>query len=102
MLHGTISHGTLRPQDLIPAFLEALRTLNPAAYDQLMFGSGHPPIPAYALEDEDAEWWHSEDASWVLESLGDALDESAPEGHYFGAHEGDGSDFGFWPIDSLS
>lgn len=101
MLHGTISHGTLRPQDLIPAFLDALRTLNPAAYDQLMFGSGHPLIPSYALEDEDADWW-TEDAQWILDDLTDRLAESAPEGHYFGALEGDGSDFGFWPIDSLS
>jgi hypothetical protein len=102
MLYGTISHGTLRPQDLIPAFLGALRTLNPAAYDQLMLGSGHPPIPSYAIEDDDAEFWESEDAQWILEDLTDRLGESAPEGHYFGALEGDGSDFGFWPIESLS
>lgn len=99
MLHGTISHGTHRPQDLIPAFLDALRTVNPAAYDQLTLGSGHPPIPSYALEDEDAQWWN-EDAQWILEDLISCLEESAPEGTYFGTLEGDGSDFGFWPLES--
>jgi len=99
MLHGTISHGTLRPQDLIPAFLEALRTVNPAAYAQITLGSGHAPIPSHALEDEDAQWWY-EDAQWILEDLIERLMESAPEGTYFGTHEGDGSDFGFWPLES--
>jgi|DEB0MinimDraft_10_1074344.scaffolds.fasta_scaffold37485_2 hypothetical protein len=100
MLHGTISHGTHRPQDLIPAFLDALRTVNPAAYDQLTLGSGHPPIPSYALEDEDAEWWETEDCGYVLEDVREKLEESAPEGTYFGTLEGDGTDFGFWPLES--
>jgi hypothetical protein len=96
MLYGTISHGTLRPQDLIPAFADALRTVNPAAYAQLTLG---PWIPSYALEDEDAQWWY-EDAQWILEDLISCLEESAPEGTYFGTLEGDGSDFGFWPLES--
>jgi len=29
----------------------------------------------------------------------DALNEYAPDGYYFGAIEGDGSDFGFWAIE---
>jgi len=40
-------------------------------------------------------------AEWLAEyaiSLTDALNEHAPDGFMFGAHEGDGSDFGFWPI----
>lgn len=94
----TISEDTLRTQDLLPAFLEALNEVAPAHYEQLLvlpFGS----IPAHAQEDEDSEWWDSEDAGWKLAELVDLLDEHAPEGTYFGAHEGDGACFGFWMVE---
>ena len=97
-LLGTVIHGTHRPQDLIPAFLDEIRRCSPAHYEELMvlpFG----PIPAHAAEDEDADWWTSEEAGYLLEELHDILDGAAPEGYRFGAHEGDGTDFGYWPIE---
>ena len=36
---------------------------------------------------------------FLMEVLFDALDDLSPQGHYFGSHPGDGSDFGFWPIE---
>jgi hypothetical protein len=97
---GTISEGTLRPQDLIPKFLDALNDLHPEAYMQCQIpGCGFPMVPSYALEDSGDEWWASEDAQWALECLFEALDLCAPENHYFGAHPGDGADFGFWPTE---
>ncbi len=96
-LYGTIIHGTMHPQDLIPAFLDALAEVDPMVHAQMMmlpFGV----VPSHAMEDESADWWS--DAQWRLEELFDALDASAPEGYYFGAHPGDGSDFGFWEMEA--
>jgi hypothetical protein len=102
MIVGTISHGTLRPQDLIPKFLDVLSELHPEAYQQCQIpGAGFPMVPSYALEDETDDWWESDKAPWALECLFDALGDCAPEGHYFGAHPGDGADFGFWPVGLL-
>ena len=95
LLNSSISHGTLRTQDLLPAFLDTLREVNPSAYAQLMLGP-FGAIPSYAMEDDSSDWWNSEDAYWTLDDIKDALCEAAPEGFYFGAYIGDGSDFGFW------
>lgn len=77
---GSISHGTLRTVDLLESFADELARL------------GSPVEPPEAWEDMDedtrAEW---------LESLFDELQSHAPNFTYFGAHPGDGSDFGFWP-----
>src|SRR5690606_15513977 len=88
---GTVIHGTLREEDLVPAFLEELKTLDPdraASYFER--------IPAEALEDEDHIWWQTGEALWMVEELFDVLNEYAPPYVYFGANEGDGSDYGFW------
>src|SRR5690606_1963818 len=93
---GTVIHGTLRTEDLVPAFLEELKALDPdrAAYYV-------ERIPAEALEDEDHIWWQTGEAMWMVEELFDILNEYAPPFCYFGSLEGDGSDFGFW-IDRFS
>ena len=97
---GSISHATFRVQDLLPAFLDAVKIYCPVEYEQLLaLHSGF--IPAYAEENAESEWWYSEDAEWKLEELAELLEGVAPTGCYFGAHEGDGSDFGFWPYDDL-
>lgn len=83
---GTISHGTLRTQDLLEAFAAELRRLNPKG--DLAYITDRFNEPGY---------FESEDAQWDLETLSDTLNAMAPEGCYFGAHPGDGADFGFWP-----
>jgi len=93
---GTVIHGTLRTEDLVPAFLEELKMLDPDRAD-----SYFERIPAEALEDEDHIWWQTGEALWMVEELFDVLNEYAPPFTYFGALEGDGSDFGFW-IDRFS
>jgi len=85
---GTVISGTLRNEDLLKAFsfeLERVADYYPQLVDranQLLedgFGDGEP-------------------ISDLVVELIDALNEHAPPHVYFGAHEGDGADFGWWPI----
>lgn len=92
-LNETVIRATLRPQDLIPAFLNVIK--DTPEYIQMM-----DVVPSYVQEDDDAEWWESEECSFFLnESLFDVLNNYAPDGYYFGSLEGDGSDFGYWKIE---
>ncbi len=80
---GTLIHGTLLARDLIPAFAAELRRLGKTAPRM-------PPNPS-------AAWYDSEQTDFVLEELQDRLQNVAAEhGLRFGAHEGDGADFGYW------
>lgn len=86
---GSVSHATLREEDLIPAFEAVLDAAGveydrPPSVDKLLLGQ--------ALTDDEEE----EVGLYLNETLFDLLDGIAPEGTYFGAHPGDGSDFGFW------
>jgi hypothetical protein len=105
---GSLSTGTLRPEDLIPCFvdeIERLRILN-----------NEPEIPEIEEikekirkdslnDDEDTNttqesYFESEEASIDLdEYLFYQLDSYAPPFCYFGANKGDGADFGFWVAD---
>lgn len=95
-IHATpgrsVSRGTMRTQDLIPAFMDVIR--DTPEYVQVMNA-----VPAYAMDDKEADWWDSDDAAGLLESLFDMLEGCSPEDYYFGAHPGDGSDYGFWKMD---
>ena len=90
---GSISTGTMRYHDLIPVFAGELERLdNEGKYVGLIDRCN-------ALTDEDYE---SNDIDTIeeigdlSENLFDALDSFAPPYAYFGSHEGDGSDYGFW------
>ena len=91
---GTIISGTMRYQDLIPALLEEISET--PEYAQLMmlpFG----PVPSYVYDEgDDSEWWRSEDAECLIDELFEIMNRYAPDGHYFGAHPGDGCDYGYW------
>jgi hypothetical protein len=87
-----VSEGTLRSQDLLPAFLRALEAVDPDAYQKV------PHI--HALKDEGAKWWDSEECAWFVSDVADAIDSACPDGLVFGAHEDDGACFGFWAEDA--
>ncbi len=91
---GTISHGTLRTQDLLRAFSAELARLKPfSCFALLQEADG-----TAALLDGEPVNADYEAAAEILIELEDELNEIATrEGNfYFGTLEGDGSDFGFW------
>ncbi len=94
----SVSHGTLRPQDLLRAFAEELFSgedwvdvADYSLYDEAI-------AMADTIEQEGPEAVDPDDVEYVFDELYDKLNELAPEGHYFGANEGDGSDFDYWPV----
>lgn len=134
---GSISHATMREEDLIPKFAGALldqgKLLRPehkalgeragVLYDRLESAveageeafwevvaerfpeatagdleSGTSAHLSTAMEEAVKEWvgLNVQEPQELVVKLIDALDAYAPEGFYFGAHPGDGSDYGFW------
>ena len=96
---GSLSWGTMRNQDLIPVFLDELRDLggNEIAHNLLTACDIKKGTLLSAMDDDGHAFWGSESNHYLMEYLFDALNEYAPEYCYFGAHDGDGSDYGFWP-----
>lgn len=91
---GSISSGTMLPSDLIPNFVCELKHQKPCKHRKLVRDiTARLEATEYCA---DAEYFSSDEASEDLESLFNALDEYAPQYFYFGAHCGDGAEFGFW------
>lgn len=89
---GSISEGTMRPEDLIPEFLSELRYRMRERRIK-----GHAALYREIDKRSDAEgYYETEEADRDLEALFDALGEYAGPYFYFGAHPGDGADYGFW------
>lgn len=85
---GSISTGTLRSEDLLSAFASELEWLGNEDDKPLVF-EANAMLEAEELDENEA--------ADLVNDLIDALSEHAPPYCYFGAHEGDGADFGFWP-----
>lgn len=103
---GTISHGTLRTEDLLEALSSELdwkfrRNGNFFSLPENMTEGRKINDLVGECQDqyeEDGETLKDLDAAeCLITDLSDALEQFAPPYCYFGAHEGDGSDFGFWP-----
>lgn len=102
---GTLSHATMRSEDLIPAFVDALDSIRESItlYPAGIAGKGlEPQACAEAARIDDLLAWVENESecvdreSDVVTELFDALDEFAPTGFYFGAHPDDGCDYGYW------
>jgi hypothetical protein len=85
---GTVSHATLRNEDLLEAFAGELES----CLERVGKNEAHSKLveEASSVDPDD------EGACDVVQDLMDALEEYAPPFCYFGAHPGDGSDFGWW------
>lgn len=94
-LDCTVIHGTFRNCDLIPAFLDVIQ--DTPEYLQICVGNNSN---LQVIFDPSAtEWderWETADCDAMRIELEDLCDMYAPDGYYFGAHIGDGSDFGYW------
>lgn len=106
---GSISHGTLRTEDLLSTFiseLEGLMLVNGAYFSDPANRSERDRLNNFIYDGQDC---FSEDGTeidpekedlaseLVNQSFPDALNQFAPSYCYFGSHEGDGSDIGYWP-----
>lgn len=99
---GSISHGTLRTEDLLSAFADALEDCVQHNAEMWCSDEGRATrdemLTAVAEARElDPE---SKEAGEMLADLEVLLDQFAPPYTYFGVHEYDGADFGFWPTRS--
>ena len=101
---GSICSGTLRTEDLVNAFVDALDRLKAAEslspwWNPDRFARLDDLLAEVERERTEHGYYHGDLCADHLERMQDALNGYAPDGHFFGAHPGDGADFGFWPCD---
>ncbi len=104
---GSVSTGTLRTQDLLSAFISEgeSQQLRNGAYlatpegmplrDRLAKVLGEAQ-DAFGDDGETLSEEGEENGPEIINDFCDVLSEFAPSYGYFGAHEGDGADFGYW------
>lgn len=98
---GAVSSATLRPEDLVPAFLSELETVRTVStdlmHDARAWIAGRKEWQEY-YDDGEPDTYDAWGHTLVMELMTE-LDHLAPEGFYFGATEGDGSCFGWWRVE---
>jgi hypothetical protein len=103
---GSISHGTLRTADLLEAFAGELEYQVHRNAKEWRSDNGRKQLDAFLkligevseLIDEASEIDPEDnEAMDIVAELQDALEYFSLPYCYFGTHEGDGSDFGYWP-----
>lgn len=97
---GSISSDTLRNEDLIPCFASEL------GYHMARMRLSRDQRKVFNKLLREIEHWQviagDNDPAWdgceIVDELSDALNQIAPPYCTFGASDGDGACFGFWPI----
>lgn len=90
---GSISHGTLRPEDLIPDLIEHIRALDSEGRFNSRLEELEKELETYEEIGELADPQYPDE---VVVELMEILGEFAPPYMYFGTRAGDGAGFGFW------
>lgn len=96
-----VSEGTLSLNDLIPRFADFLESQKPHWAGSNLVAREYEALIKRCRE-VDLQHTDLSDGGQVYEvvdlyeALTDALDAIAPDGYYFGPHEGDGACIGFW------
>lgn len=94
---GSVSHGTMREEDLIPDFLSELESQRPLhRQHRKLVREIESRLNAAEDTEDGTPYFDCEDAGYDLEKLFDALNEYCAPYFYFGSHPGDGSDYGYW------
>jgi hypothetical protein len=96
---GTVIHGTLRTQDLLRALSAEFQRVLPFSSHNLVFEAREAADALNAVDPDVLQHWQDVGAV-ILDDLFNELQAiAAREGMRFGAHEGDGSDFGYWSVE---
>jgi hypothetical protein len=92
---GSISHGTMQSRHLIHRFLAVLDTVDPEKREKIEseYTEGLVQMQEAGVDQAEIDEYQ-EDFCW--NDLSNALGEHTPPYTYFGANEGDGSDYGVW------
>lgn len=95
---GSVSSGTMRTEDLLPAFLDAAKDYAQTPDEKRIVARLRTEWNALDMDDAD----DTDTADEILSEITDLLEGLAPPYGYFGSLEGDGADYGFWPsLDSV-
>ena len=90
---GSVSEGTMRADDLIPAFLDVAEEMAERLDTGNIIAEVRNLRQQYNNLSDDAP---EEEWDYLLyEGIWPMMESLAPEGYYFGAHPGDGADFGY-------
>ena len=93
----SVIYGTMRNCDLIPAFMDVI--VDTPEFQQLWLTPTYQRVCNLLTDGVghcQSEEWETDEICEFLIELFDVLDGYAPEGYYFGANPGDGSDYGYW------
>jgi hypothetical protein len=93
---GSISHGACRAGDLLEAFASELEDCVTRNFGLDLAERERLTALVWDAREADPE---SDSATDLIDGLSTELQAFAPPYCYFGAHEGDASDYGFWPCD---